>query len=321
MSLHGLTAALRLAVSRLDALRRCEADRDLTELSEEAMRRAKLILARTQKLGLQGELAHHLVRELTGPMTGVVGLAQFLSHQSNVSYQEEVEELASESLRCRRILEQFAATSLADVGQQGREVVDVALVLRELIETTRGRFKSAGIKQRLSLPDQGVLLQTTPTTLSRLFSDVILAGLAHCTAEGASQSGETAVRLVEEDEALRFDFLAVRGGSVPIDTPPWREVDEQMDLWNDLDTINLAVLQSMTRCLGGVLQADVKGARLHVRVQLPVGKAAIPLHAGVLSPYGPFEEGDSAASPLPSTAEDLEGVPSRSVAEEASKQT
>ena len=282
--------------------------RDRTEQAAETMRRAELLVARSEILSAQGELTHHLVRELTGPMTGILGLSQFLGDHTT-ECKEEIETLLEEAMRCRRILEQFSAVSLGNLGEPGHEVVDAAHIVRELVETMSPRYRDAGVTLDNQLPEGHWLLHTNPATFARIATDLLRAGLAFAqSTAGESAAEESApdeassavvvLRVDEDEDALHLDTLAARPGAtpacLPATTPESGEAKtDETELWANLETMNLAVLQATCRCIDGVLDVRQADDVLHLRLRLPTGPTPMPLRSEVLPTYRTLEASPS----------------------------
>jgi hypothetical protein len=197
--------------------------------------------------------------------------------------------LLAEATRCLRIIEQFASGSLIEAADGGQETIDLTRVVREITDSLSSRFRLSTVVQTARLPKQRVLLASNLTTLSRLVADLWSAGLAFAR-DGYGQ-GQVTSTLQEVAGIVQLDFIAARG---PEELPD-DQLEELLELamaegsgtelWKSLETLNLAVLQTMARCLGGRLVADRRDSSLCIRLLLPASQTTMPLPAGRVAPY------------------------------------
>ncbi len=279
--LEELSSAAFFAHEEILERRREQESRVLAEESEGALDEANRLLAQTKHFGLQGQLAQHLIRELTGPITGIVGLSEFLELSTKGSpFHDDVHLIQEESQRCRQVLEQFNARSMDECQTDSSEEVDLALMLGEVLELTSRKFADGGVTLRSEIPRGSVPCRTKPPILSRILTD--LAGASLEFAEHGV--GEVRVSLLEDPDASRVVFASSTDpGKKPVPTDSAGL--EPADLWQDFDSLAFAVVETMSTAVGGRLKVRSDGTRLLAILALDPGRPAVPLHASAEGAY------------------------------------
>ncbi|MFQ5504358.1 MAG: sensor histidine kinase [Planctomycetota bacterium] len=287
-----LTAVALFALTTVEERLSARLQREQYACALDALEQARRDLEQTKHLALQGELAQHMLHEMSNPMTGVLGLAEYLRNAiPEGDFRAELEQLIAEAVRCRRILEQFSVWSMNDAGPWEAALVPLDGVLREVLESMRHLFKKKGVQCSHRLPEGRIPYKIAADAVTRFFTDLLMAGLSYAE----QGQGRVLVELARSGAGIQVDLLASRRGTPLPDQMPeigegWRDSDS---LWKDLETLNLAVLKTLARSMDGTLQVGASDGLLHLRMQLRADRA--PLRNPLVSSYlAPMEDLDPA---------------------------
>ncbi|GEM_PF-3648758 len=233
--------------------------------------------------GLKGELAFRLVKEITGPVSGLLGLAEHLKGSlAGTEEAKSADVLHEEAMRARHILEQFAACVRQENPGEDPDLIEIPRLLSEVFETVAPLFRRKNVAQTMHLPPGDLRIRARPKLLGTFLADLLKAGLGlaapnrgrvDLSASGDLDGIHLHTRIVHPEKDL---------ASLP---PEIRGKDPK--IWEYDSLLDLAVLSNSLKDQGGRMTIRRESGGIDVRILLPAGDRRVPLRE---SPGSPIRE-------------------------------
>ncbi len=247
---------------------------------ERRLAEAERRLSEYRQAGLKGELAFQLVRELTDPIAGLLGLAEHLRASTGDGPQRGLfEVLEAQALRVRHILEQFSAIVRREGPAERHESITLAKILWEVFESMVPRFRARNVLQTTGLPDETIRVKAPAGLLARLLTNLVQA----CLNLAAPERGAVSMHASGSCGSARIE-LSVRNPRVETGGLPRRLAGLDPRIWNHPPLLDLAVLAPAAEEVGGALEVLASKDGLLVRLDLPLEHEFVPLQESGVSP-------------------------------------
>ncbi len=175
--------------------------RDLKSIVEQLreankkLKEAQMQLVQSEKLAGIGQLAAGVAHELNNPLSGVLGFAQLLLDDKNLTVQQhkDVETICAQSQRCRMIIQNLLQFSRRKVSVN--EPVDLAPLMKATVNLVKYDFSTSGIEIIQNMPDSLPMVFGDTNQLQQVFLNLIT------NARQAMEGGKAGRVLIEGEQA------------------------------------------------------------------------------------------------------------------------
>ena len=268
---RSLTAGTR-ALSSGDFSARIEAGRDdeLGRLAQDFNRMAQALEHNERsRRSFMADISH----ELRTPLAVVRAEIEAVQDGIRPVTPQSLDVIHQEIGRLDKLIDDLHDLSLTDVGAMAyrHEPVDLCFVLRTTLTSMEGRFRSAGLRLRSTLPSQAIVLAGDESRLQQLFCNLLENALRYTDA-----GGEVVVHVASDDALATLVFEDSAPG-VPEDKrvhlfERFYRVEASRNRASGGSGLGLAICRNIVEAHGGRIAATASPlGGLRIVVELPVG--------------------------------------------------
>jgi signal transduction histidine kinase len=173
-----------------------------SEQNLERLQRAQSQLVQKERLAGVGQLVAGVAHELNNPLTAVMGYSDLLIDQAaEGASRQKLEKLGTEARRMKRIIDNLI--SFARPPQEGRHLLDIAVIARESLMLCEYQLRSSGINVEMNFAADLPRVASNEGQLKQVFVN-LFSNSAHALAQSREKKILVEGRLEGKKVVVRF---------------------------------------------------------------------------------------------------------------------
>lgn len=227
-------------------------------------------LARSEKFAAMGQMLTGAAHELNNPLTAILGVGDLLrEHAADDSARRHADIVIKQARRAAEIVQDLLAFSRPPT--QGRSKIQLAVVVKRLLDNQRDRLAAKNIVLRFSAPDTLPLVEGDPKLLSQAFLNIL--NNAEQAVSSARDRGSIDVSLAVRDHSLVVAFADDGPGIAPSDIQRVFDPFFTTKRPGGGSGLGLTISMVVVKEHGGTIEAQSQpGAGATFRVLLPIAE-------------------------------------------------